>query len=437
MQVNLAPTSPRVPLPGLANWLLRWEPHRRKTVYLCVMVLGVCAIAMTVYIRKQWDEYAGQAPAHPAAFGDFFALWSYAKIAYDHPVAELYDFAALHARQVALGMDPAAQNPFPYPPTFMILLWPLGQLPYEAAYLVWIGGSMALFVWALIATCSRLPLCVAAAVVAPFSTAVIASGQSGFLAGALIVAGVRYAGRRPVLGGLLIGILSYKPQLGILVPVALAAAGYWRAFGTACLVVAGMALLATLAFGWAVWPAWISMLPTYADMFDRETVGLKFMPTVTANLRMVGVSPPVANAMQALAAVGVAMVVWDLFRRHRGRLAVAALLVGTFLATPHAFIYDMPMLVGALALFIETRLQLRSTFTLAEVLILLAGTLFPLLMMATGINLPVSTLPLLLLFGLIAWHSRRAGLVLGSNILDAVNGQAYAFGHEQRTPNAG
>jgi alpha-1,2-mannosyltransferase len=249
-----------VALPALTKsfsrraWLLRWRAGQRKTIYLCALVLGSCAFVLLVYLLKLWDEYKGQTPGHPPPFGDFIALWSYAKIASAHPVAELYDFATLHARQLALGMDPSDQAPFPYPPMFIVLLWPLSLLPYDVAYLVWIVGTLALFVWAVVGTCSRLPLCVFGAIVAPASATTIASGQSGFLAAALIISGVRLAGSRPILGGILIGILSYKPQFGFLVPIALASAGFWRAFAAASATTIGLAVLATLAFGWAVWP---------------------------------------------------------------------------------------------------------------------------------------------------------------------------------------
>ena len=39
--------------------------------------------------------------------------------------------------------------------------------------------------------------------------------------------------RRPVLAGILFGALCYKPHFGMLIPVALAASGRWRAFGAA------------------------------------------------------------------------------------------------------------------------------------------------------------------------------------------------------------
>ena len=384
--------------------LLQWRPRERKTIYLCGLLLGVWSFVAIVYFEKTWGGYKEHISGQLPGFGDFIALWSYAKIVSLHPASEIYDFATLHARQVDLGMNPAAENPFPYPPTFLLLLWPLGRLPYIVAYLVWMAGTLALFAWAVIGTCSRRLVCVLGVFLAPASVMCIASGQSGFLAAALIVAGMRLAGSRPVVAGILIGLLSYKPQLGFLVPIALASAGLWGALAVACLTVAGSAVVATLAFGWTVWPAWLSMVPVYAEMFDRSKVQLQFMPTVIATLRLAGWSLPVAQGVQLVVAVAVVVLVSRCFRRNPGRLAVAALLVGTFLATPHAFIYDLPMLTAAVMLFIEERLATAPVFRLTEVLVLAWVTLFPVLMVAAGVAMPLSVLPLAVFFGLIVWR---------------------------------
>jgi hypothetical protein len=400
--------------------LLQWRPNQPKTIGLCTLLLALCLLVMIVYLDRIWTDYTGHTTGRSPGFGDFFALWSYAKIARTHPAADLYDLATLHASQVALGMDRDAKNPFPYPPTFLLLLAPLARLPYFAAYLFWTVGSVALFVWAVIRTCSRLPLCVLGVVVAPVSVVGISSGQSGFLAGALMTAGIRLARSRPVVAGILLGLLSYKPQLGLLVPVALASGGLWTAFVAAGVTVAGLALAATLAYGWAVWPAWIAMLPAYAQMFDRSGVQLQFMPTVLANLRLAGWPLPAADCAQAVVGIAVAVFVAGCFRRQPGlqanpflqcnadRLAAAALLVGTFLATPHAFVYDMPMLTAAIALFIEDRLATTRVFSAAEVVILILATLFPLVMVSTN-TIPLSAVPLGLLFGLIVWRHGAIG----------------------------
>ena len=370
-----------------------------------------------VYGLRIWTDYKSGTADHPPEFGDFFALWSYGKIAASHPASELYDTSILHAHQVALGMPDSEHNPFPYPPVAILLFRPLAFLPYEAAYVVWTLGTLALFVWAVVATCSRLAISVVGVVVAPVTTSCIASGQTGLLTAALLIAGLRLAGRRPVLGGILIGLLAYKPQMAMLVPVAFAAAGYWRAFAAAGVTVIVGAAVTTAAYGAGIWMDWLAMLPGYLDVFDGDPVKMILKPTIMANLQLAGVGLSDARALQGLLAGVVAFLVWRCCRRNAGRLAVAAVLVGTALAAPHEFIYDLPIVAAAMALLIQERLVVDPVFSLGEVVILVVGFTFPVLMMLKldQFRVPVSTVPLLLLLGLIVRSITAARLGTTAN----------------------
>jgi len=92
-----------------------------------------------------------------------------------------------------------------------------------------------------------------------------------------------------------------------------------------------------------------------------------------------------------------------------GRLAAAALLVGTVLTTPHAFVYDLPMVTVAMVLFIDDRVKTRSAFSLGEILVLTLAMMFPIVMMLKDIAVPISAVSLLLLFGVIVRAQGRAG----------------------------
>ncbi|MET3837940.1 glycosyltransferase family 87 protein [Bradyrhizobium sp. OAE829] len=384
--------------------LLQWRADDRKTGYLCTLLLVSCGIFLAVMVYVTWSVNVTQA-TNGELSSDFFALWSYAKIASEYSATELYDSVALHAREVALGMDPSLQKWFPYPPTAIFLLWPLGLLPYGAAYVAWVVGTLGLFLWAVVATCSRSPLCIVGVLVAPVTAATIGSGQSGFLAAALITGGIRLAPSRPILGGILLGLLTYKPQLGLLVPIALIAAGNWRAAGVACATAMGLAIVSVLVFGWSLWPAWIAMLPEYQAAFDRShDHQLHLMPTILSNLKMAGFQSPMVEGVQAASSVIVAVLVGRCFYRNAGRLAAASLFVGTLLATPHAFIYDMPMILAAMALFIEEHRQTNATFSLVGILVLSLAMLFPLMMLFQYPDAPVSSLSLLMLFCIILYH---------------------------------
>lgn len=371
----------------------RWGAYERKTGLLTAILVGIFASYLVIYLTVTLHR------GERFPFGDFFALWSYAKIALGHPAAELYDPVALHAAQLALGMDPGQQNPFPYPPSFLLILWPLGLLSYTAAYLVWIAATLSLYVWASIERPGRT-ISILIALLAPTTTIMLVAGQSGFLAGALVIGGFRLVKTRPLLAGALFGLLTYKPQLGLLVPVALIAAGSWRCIGGACMTVVVLVILTSAAFGWSIWMTWLVALPIYSRQFDAGAVAYNLMPTLTANLQMLGVTLSTARLVQAGAALGIAIIIWRLFRRGVSASSCNALLAGTFLATPHAFVYDLPMLTGAVSGFIADRLRSDAAFGLDEIGILIFALAFPALMMWAGPQIPLSSLPELLLFGL-------------------------------------
>src|SRR5205823_10368143 len=140
---------------------------------------------------------------------------------------------------------------------------------------------------------------------------------------------------RPILAGVLLGLLTYKPQLGVLVPIALVAAGLWRTIAAAAATVAVLIAATGLVFGWSIWPAWLSGILAYSDQFAAESSEiLHLMPTVFVAVLRLGAPPAAAQLIQAGAAIAAAAVVWDCFRRGATPLAAGALMTATFLATP-------------------------------------------------------------------------------------------------------
>lgn len=339
--------------------------------------------------------------------GDFFALWSYGQFLVGHPAAGLYDAAGLDAFQVGLGMDTTRACPFPYPPTFLLLIWPFGLLTLHQAFAAWFALTIGAFVWA--ASGPRPDaLRVLALLAAPATTMGVVAGQTGFLSGALLIGGMRLVGTRPWLGGLLLGMLTYKPQLGILVPVALVSAGAWRGIGTTACVAALLAVLATAVFGGSLWWDWLSSLTTYSAWFEAQTPLLTLKPTITANLALLGV-PHGAAALQVLAGAAMAALVWVAFRRGVSLAAIGVLVAATVLANPHAFYYDLPMLTAAVLFIGAARLRAGQPLRGWETVLLAVTLCLPAAMwwtMLLGTPAPVS-LPVLLAFvGWAAWQVR-------------------------------
>ncbi len=380
---------------------LRWRPGSDKFRLLAGIMLALFAGYGGTYLA------VGAARGWPAGFGDSFALWSWGRFVGDHAAAAIYDPLALRSAQLALGMDPGASYPFAYPPSFLLLLWPLGQVPGAVACAALVLVSLPLYLWATLGRNWRLPALVAA-LAAPTTAITIVSGQTGFVAAALLAGGMRLAAPNPVAGGVLLGFLTYKPQLGLLVPVALVAARLWRTLAVAGLTAIFLVALTSILFGAAVWPGWAAALPGFSHQFATESGEIvHLMPTVLAALLQQGVAPATAQLVQWAATAAAAAIVWTLFRSGPRQLAGAGLLAASLLATPYAFVYDMPIVTTAVIWLVAERHRAGDALGTGEVAVLMLAMLAPITLAAVGPRFPLAMLSLILLLGAIVRRCRR------------------------------
>lgn len=328
---------------------------------------------------------------------DFFSIWSFAKFVIVSRVSEIYDNSLLLDFQMDLGAVPA-ERPYPYPPSFLLMILPLGLLPFFLAFAIWNVVTLSIYFFASFYRRWR-PSAILLIIFSPAALQNFYTGQTGFLSAALIVGGFRLVVHRPFLSGTLFGLASFKPTLGILIPIALISARAWRPLVAAVVTIAVLVVTTSLVFSWSIWPIWLAKLPTHADWV--RAVPDKFKPTITANLTLLGVDLAVAQIVQIFVAVFVAIGIWVCFRRGVTLLTTAALLVGTFLATPYAFDYDMPMLTNAVLMLILHRDRTNRLLTIPEALVLLLVLVLPEIMLETWRPSMFKTVPLFLLLGLI------------------------------------
>lgn len=284
---------------------------------------------------------------------DFIAFWSAARLALDGDPAAAYDIARIHAVQGALAPHPIHPMPWHYPPSFLMLVLPLGLLPYPLALLAWLVLPMA----ALMGLVGRLypvgPGWLAApllALVFPATAQCLISGQTGAAAAALFLGGALLLDRRPVLSGVLLGLLSCKPQLALLLLPALVCGGNWRTLvsaGATAVVLAGASLV---VLGPGIWAAFLGDVPAAGALLESGAKPWERMPTVFAAVRLLGLDSAVAWALQGLAALAAGAAVGWTWRRHGDigpRLAMLAAAMP--LATPFLFDYDLVVWLFPLA----------------------------------------------------------------------------------------
>jgi hypothetical protein len=318
---------------------------------LAVLIGFAAGIAMLVVTARGVNDYQGR----PLGT-DFSSFYAAGQLTLEGQSP--YDQRQLHHRQQRLFGQDTPYYAFSYPPIFLLIIAPLAKLSYPAALMLWEGLGLLLYAAAMLRlrrkyfakTDDILYLAAALAFTTTFVN--LTHGQNGFLSAGLVALALSFLDENDALAGLCFGLLAFKPQLGLLIPFALAAGGYWRAFAsaTACVVIIGV--MSLFAFGLSDWQGfWAATLFSQQTILDQGAVGYEKMISVFAWMRLWGVPLSLSYLAQMLVSLSVAAGIFWLWRSHAGlRLKGAALCVGMLLATPFAVDYDMMLLAPAIAL---------------------------------------------------------------------------------------
>ncbi len=243
--------------------------------------------------------------------------------------------------------EPLRFHPWIYPPYTLLLALPFALLPWWASYGVFQAASFAglvasLSLWARGTDRVLLIAGVACCAATAFT---LGSGQNSFLSAGLVTAGIALMDRRPRAAGVLLGLLCFKPQLAFLVPLALAAAGAWRALAAAAATVCALLGLSLIAPGIGLWRAWLHLIlggdPAFHAWVEQ---GRLYGQSVFACARLAGLSGQAAAVAQAVAVLCGALCVAAAFRLCSRADRLAVLLLSMVLAAPHVGTYDAVLL---------------------------------------------------------------------------------------------
>ncbi|MFD1331199.1 glycosyltransferase family 87 protein [Methylopila musalis] len=351
-----------------------------------------------------WEDVTG----HPIG-RDFLNVWGAPRVVAEHGAAALADLARYPLLlEQQFGQTLKMFFNWSYPPHALIVLAPFSWAPYGVALGLWTLGGLGAFAFVVRAglPAERRRVAIAAAVLSPAAFWCVATGQNGLLLGALVLGAVLCLDRRPVVAGVLIGLLTIKPQLGLLIPVALIAAGAWRTIFAAAATALALALCALALYGLEPWRLWLTTTAGYQFALLTDIVAFHryMMVSIAASGGIAGLPPVLIWPLQGLGAALAAVAVWTTFRRTDDPATRALVLsIGAALATPYAFNYDLTAMTGATIWLLSRRGELgpweRRVFGL---MLLSPVAIVPLHM----IGAPIA--PLILLAGLWIVTPRRA-----------------------------
>lgn len=396
-------------------------PTRHAFWFAVAVVLLYATVIVVVHVDGRRDAARGGTPLYT----DFTTFYAAALQLRTEPAENLYVPERMYQAELAAARA-ASDMPLTevqaraigyaawmYPPVAVLLAAPFGLVGYLWAYVLWLGGTLAVYLAAMRAVLSRRDAWVYALAAPPvFYNAMY--GQTGFLTAGLLGLGLASLARRPALAGICIGLACFKPHFGVLIPLALVVGGHWKPFGIATITVVAAVVASILLYGADPWYAYIGTLAYHVGGFAAGAFEWRAMVSVLAAARMSGMALEHAWTVQYVAAGFAALATiwsWRVAAGHddRNRLAAAAVCAAALLAVPLAYTYDMVLAVPA-AGWLWRDLRERGAAA-AEYALLAAAAALALLLKPIAYNLGAQLGPCvpLALLGLALWRLHRRG----------------------------
>jgi hypothetical protein len=364
------------------------EPTRLRRIAFAWLLAAT--IAACFHIWKETRVGLTDGIAHPLG-EDFINFWAGAFLAAMGRADEVYDFAAFHSFQLAVAGGPIQVYHYSYPPVLLMICRPFALFSYVPAWILWSLSGWTAFAFA-IHSHWRSPWAFLYALAVPATFINVLDGQNGLWTAAALGVGLALRQRRPVISGALFGlVLACKPQMGMLIPIALTAESNWRALSAAL----GSALLLVVAtlplYGWPLWSAYGERVAILRQVILENGETWPYMPSAFIMARHLQLSIEVSYAVQtavALIAVIIVVVVW---RRQTPEPLKKAVFVLCLLQTsPYLQNYDLAVCALVPCWLLEesqSPTSQRSFVCMASALLLLAPELVPQLAWLTGVGL--------------------------------------------------
>ncbi|WP_051381378.1 glycosyltransferase family 87 protein [Paraburkholderia mimosarum] len=304
-------------------------PLAALAYYLCVAVAYVYHL---VWLRD---------PQLSVLAVDCLPFWSASHLALQGHAVDAYNFAILKPVEEYAAGRPVGVLPWLYPPTFLLFVYPLALLPFTLSAPIFLFGTLALFV-KVVKTIAPYPGTALIAIAFPGSALVLTAGQNGLLTASLVGLGLVLLRNRPILAGLCFALVAMKPQLCVLIPLALLASRSWRALGA---MIAGSLIwlaISVLAFGSETLVAFVHNMGVANSFVETGRAHLFRVPTLFGALKLLHAPTALAGGAQAISALcAVAAVCYAWGRPSAFGLRAAVLVCASMLVSPYLYDYDL------------------------------------------------------------------------------------------------
>ena len=329
------------------------DPSRRRLFDIAAMILlGVCLGFYVSEVKSSWvPELLRASPTsykvNKSLGTEFRIFWIGSFMALKGELHDIYNSSKFEEVEKRLT-DKKKGHVWLYPPNFLLMVLPLSLLPYLASLAVWLAITLGLYLLVLRRICPQ-PYVIFWILFFPGIVVNLLVGHNGFLSGTLLGGGLLLMNSSPILAGILFGLFFYKPQLAILIPLALVAGRCWRIMVITVISAAAIGIASAVILGPETWLDFVRNIPIAARLTDSPWFWDR-MPTMYAAARAAGTGTLIAWTLQGIVMLGViAGIYWVWSGNATVACRSSILILGILLFTRYAFIYDYAILALPLA----------------------------------------------------------------------------------------
>ncbi|MEL6682477.1 MAG: glycosyltransferase family 87 protein [Pseudomonadota bacterium] len=274
-------------------------------------------------------------------FIDFHAIWGAARLALEGSIVSAFDRSVLEQAYGACG---EVKMYWLYPAPMTPLITPLGLLPFLAAFLGFVIASIAVLFLSLRSFLPNdRPALIAFAFAPAWLPALVIGQFTLFWCAGLMAAITAIRANRPVIAGLILGLLTVKPTLGLLIPVVLLADRRYLTIVVAMISTIALHLSALAIYGFDYLQAWVTATRDHGANLAENLIELKAMGSIATFLAQMGASNDLALRTNAAALVILGILLFFVWRKAGARsdAACAALCAALPLSTPYLWHNDV------------------------------------------------------------------------------------------------
>ena len=352
------------PEPAWIAWSQKWLTPRRIRAQAFVLALclwGVCAVD---YATPGIFDRAGN-----IKFQDFLQFPIAAHLIASGRTGDLYsDRALADGIRAIVGLDTTVFLQYFYGPQVALPFIPLAGLPFLAHATIWIAFSLLLYsaciylLWKSCASLSSYGGFVALCAIAypPLFHFFVRGQLSAAVLACVTLSYFAFHARREWRAGIALGLLAFKPQFLVAIPLVLLLVHAWKAFAGVAISSAAQMAFSWLYFGPAVMRAYFARLLHSAG--SPGTTELSLSPIQMHSLHTLWELlipwPRAATALYILSSLAVIWMTAAIWKSSSAlTIRFSALLLAAVLVNPHLYVYDLLALAPALLLLADWALS--------------------------------------------------------------------------------